>query len=363
MTVKKQGFWPVCLGLCLAALLALPAWAESSLGQANITPATTMKEIRANPSIQGSGLYTYVHTWERDCEKLQHNHDDETLEEVVGSASAPSCAAGLNCLVENYNAGIRVTYKLYTPEEIAAKPSRDHAEMYYFPAEQPGAKYAVVLSGNALVYSGELRGGVSTAWELHEQGYAVFALRYRIGKEAGEDAPLDDLGRAIQFITAHAADFGVQTEGYALLGYSSGGQIAGVFGSAEKGWQKYGVPKPGALLLAYPINDFTIAKPIYCALMDVDDWMQEHYYDYALSNLIAPGYPPVFLWYGKSDRTLKLFGFEQQGPALQKALEADSIPYEEKVYEKAGHGIGIGLGTEAEGWLAEAGKFWRQVTS
>jgi hypothetical protein len=53
-------------------------------------------------------------------------------------------------------------------------PARAHAELYYCPARQPGAKFAIVLSGNALYYSGELRGGVSTAWELHEQGYAVF---------------------------------------------------------------------------------------------------------------------------------------------------------------------------------------------
>ena len=113
-------------------------------------------------------------------------------------------------------------------------PARAHAELYYCPAQQPGARFAIVLSGNALYYSGELRGGVSTAWELHEQGYAVFSLRYRIGWEAGDDAPLEDLARAIRFVMDNADTFGVSTEDYALLGYSSGGQIAGVFGNEEK---------------------------------------------------------------------------------------------------------------------------------
>ena len=306
-------------------MLALPAMAQEP-----ITPQTTMREIRQNPAVQASGLYTDIHTWERDLAWFKNVHNNETLEEVVGSGSAASCAAGLNLLIQNYESGTQITYKLY--------------------------------SRNALYYSGELRGGVSTAWELHEQGYAVFVLRYRIGREAGNNAPMDDLGRAIQFITANAETFGVQPEGYALLGYSSGGQIAGVFGDAEKGWQKYNVPKPGALLLAYPINNFWLAKPAYTALLDVDDWMQKHYYDYTLSKLIAPDYPPVFLWYGKSDRILKLFGFDQQGPALQSALETDGVPHEEKVYEDAGHGIGIGLGTDAEGWLNAAVTFWKKVT-
>ena len=340
----------------MLGLLALPASAAS------ITPQTTMKEIRDDPDIRASGLYTYTYVWERDCEKLSTSRDDETLAEVVDDTSAEACAAGLNYLAQVYHDGVQVTYPLYSEEEIAAMPSRAHVELYYCPAEQPGAKFAIVLSGNSLYYSGELRGGVSTAWELHEQGYAVFVLRYRIGREAGNNAPMDDLGRAIQFITANAETFGVQPEDYALLGYSSGGQIAGVFGDAEKGWQKYNVPKPGALLLAYPINNFWLAKPAYTALLDVDDWMQKHYYDYTLSKLIAPDYPPVFLWYGKSDHILKLFGFDQQGPALQSALEIDGVPHEEKVYEDAGHGIGIGLGTEAEGWLNAAVAFWKKVT-
>ena len=316
MTNRNRILRILLAALALLVVLALPAFAEGKKGEANITPQTTMKELRENPSIKGSGLYTYVYVWERDCGFLQNSKDNDTLQQVIGKQSVNSCVAGMNLIIETYNAGTQITYKLFTPEEIAQDKSRDHVELYYFPADPPNARYAVVLSGNALYYSGELRGGVSTAWELHEQGYAVFVLRYRIGREAGNNAPMDDLGRAIQFITANAETFGVQPEGYALLGYSSGGQIAGVFGDAEKGWQKYNVPKPGALLLAYPINNFWLAKPAYTALLDVDDWMQKHYYDYTLSKLIAPDYPPVFLWYGKSDHILKLFGFDQQGPAL-----------------------------------------------
>ena len=52
----------VCIGMLLA--LALPAWA-AEYGEANITPQTTMNELRENPSIVGSGLYTYSR--EQDC--------------------------------------------------------------------------------------------------------------------------------------------------------------------------------------------------------------------------------------------------------------------------------------------------------
>ena len=338
-------------------MLALPAMAQEP-----ITPQTTMREIRQNPAVQASGLYTDIHTWERDLAWFKNVHNNETLEEVVGSGSAASCAAGLNLLIQNYESGTQITYKLYTDEEIAAVPTRQKAEIYYFPGSDPGGKFVLVIGGNAIHTSAEMREGVSTAEWLNELGYTCFVLWYRIGDQAADNAPLEDVSRAVRYITEHAEQFHVQPEDYAVLAYSSGGQIAGVFGDAEKGWQKYNVPKPGALLLAYPINNFWLAKPAYTALLDVDDWMQKHYYDYTLSKLIAPDYPPVFLWYGKSDHILKLFGFDQQGPALQSALEIDGVPHEEKVYEDAGHGIGIGLGTEAEGWLNAAVAFWKKVT-
>ena len=362
MTNRNRTLRILLAALALLAVLALPAFAEGEKGEANITPQTTMKELRENPSIKGSGLYTYVYVWERDCGFLQNSKDNDTLQQVIGKQSVNSCVAGMNFIIETYNAGTQITYKLFTPEEIAQDKSRDHVELYYFPAEQPNAKYAVVLSGNALFYSGEMRGGVSTAWELHQRGYAVFALRYRIGKEAKDNAPLEDLGRAIQFITANAETFGVRTEDYALLGYSSGGQITGVFCGKELGYRNYNVPKPGVLLLVYPINNFYEAKPIYHLLLDTHG-DGRRYYDHNISDCIDADYPPIYFWYARNDVMLMAFNYWQQGPALQQALAANGVPYQEHVYRCAQHGVGIGEGTDAEGWIKEAAAFWEAHTA
>ena len=69
---KMKRIISAALTLALAAGMALPAFAEGEKGEANITPQTTMKELRENPSIKGSGLYTYVYVWERDCGFLQN---------------------------------------------------------------------------------------------------------------------------------------------------------------------------------------------------------------------------------------------------------------------------------------------------
>ena len=336
-------------------LLALPASAAGT-----ITPQTTMGELRADPAIQKSGLFTYTKVWESDCTLAQKKQDRQTLQEIVGKSCLDSCVQGLNYLVDTVNAGTQVTYKVYSPEEIAQDASRDHAELFYFPAKEPGAKYAVVLSGNAIINTSNLQGGVSTAWELHEQGYAVFSLRYRIGLEAGNNAPLDDLGRAIQLITDNAEAFGVRTDNYALVGYSSGGQIAGIFaGDPEVGYQRYSVPKPGVLFLGYPVNDFNEMKPAYHLIMDTDVWAKR-YYEYNISDCITPDYPPVYLWYGKNDTVLAIMNACKQGPKLAKTLKEQGVSCIVHAYENAPHVSGVAHGTDAEGWLDEAAAFWEE---
>ena len=254
----------ITAAMLLVCTLAIPARAEEApKGEANITPQTTMRELRANPSIIGSGIYTYSQEQENECRR--EKWADTTLEEFVNSYTADECAKGLNHLIENYNAGVQITHKIYTVEEIAAVPSRNKAELYYFPGNTKGGKYVLILGGNAVNTSAELREGVTTAEEMNELGYTAFVLRYRIGRDAENDAPLEDISHAVAYITAHAEELGVSPEDYAIVGYSSGGQIAGFFGSDELGWKKYGLPKPGALLLGYPVNSFSYNRCGLCA--------------------------------------------------------------------------------------------------
>lgn len=161
-----------CLGLMMT--LALSAFAAGT-----ITTETTMGEIRSNPGVQGAGIWT--NSKFRDIKPLQtYYYNKQTLAEFVGSENAEASAAGLNLAVENYEAGRQVTYKLYSDEEIAADPTKEVAELNYFPAKTPNAKYALVLSGNISTRTAELKECISTAYELHEKGYAVFTMRYRV---------------------------------------------------------------------------------------------------------------------------------------------------------------------------------------
>lgn len=344
--------------LCLLLVMALPARA-AEYGEANITPQTTMGEIRTNPSIVGAGIWLY--SKEQNLPGTEDWCNDQTLEQYVSSNVAQDSAEGLNLLIRNYNAGVQITYKLYTAQEIAEDSAHSDAEIYYYPASTGNAKYALVLSGNIFNRTAELKECVSTAYQLHEMGYAVFVMRYRAFPHSSENNPLQDIARAVQYITDHAQQFDVQTENYALIGYSSGGHLAGLFASDVLGYKNYGLPKPGALILGYPIVQFAEATPLYRIGNDLFS-CGRFYYEYSLADVITEDYPPVYFWYGRNDTTLQLLCLPLQEPALEKALQEKNVPYQLAVFDNAPHGIGLGRGTDAEGWLADAVRFWEQHT-
>ena len=356
--MKLHQMWKRAAGLLLSVSLLLCGGLQTASAQTCITPDTLVSDLRADSAIQGSGIWT----WQSAVADPDSPVEGTTLREYVGEGMAQDCADAMNYLAETWASGRQVTYPVYTAEEIAADPDRAEVELYYFPSDTPGSKYAVVMSGNVLNRTSNLSEGYATAWQLHQMGYTAFVLRYRVFREAKDNAPVDDLGNAIRFITSHAGQLDVQTENYALVGYSSGGHLAGVFAGDELGYRNYGVPKPGVLILGYPINDFFEYKPIYHMAIDPTS-LKKQYYEKTISGCVTDDYPPVYHWYGQDDYVFPLLCYPAQRPALTRALQKYHVPYREVVYPKATHGVGTGTNTDAVGWLNDAVAFWEQQTA
>lgn len=211
--MNKRSLIAGVLSVCLM-LAMLPAAFAVEQGEANITPQTTMKELRENPSIKGSGYYTYC----REMLPIESLYwQNKTLAQYAKPELVEDCAQAMNLVVENYNNGVQVTWQIYTPEEIEANPSLGGAQLFYYPASTPGGKYALVVPGNGNGVTSEMEEGGSAAYQLHEMGYTVFVLRYRSFLAASDNAPLQDLGRAVQLITENADKFQVQSENWPIM--------------------------------------------------------------------------------------------------------------------------------------------------
>ena len=350
----------LCGAVCLAQLacLSLPVWAAQN--SAAFTRQTTLQQLRDDPAIKSSGYYTYC----RELSGLGNEYwKNKTLEQYMRPELVDDSVAAMNLVAENTRNGVQVTWQVYSPEEIAANSSLGCVQLYYFPGKEPGGKYALVVPGNGSTMTSEMEEGGSAAYQLHEQGYTVFVLRYRTWIDMGDNAPIQDLANAVKFITAHAGQFGVQPENYALVGFSSGGQIVGTFANKEHGYGNYGAQKPGALLLGYPIVDLTVMKPLYQVLCDTTDYTSWKYYWTNLNDAVDSDYPPVYFWRGDNDTSLGSASMPGQHDDFAKTLQKYGVPYEYVKYKNAPHSIGTGNGTDAEGWMTDAVAFWEAHTA
>jgi len=97
------------------------------------------------------------------------------------------------------------------------------------PAHANGVGMIVIPGGGhrILVWVNE---GVAPARMLNRLGITVFVLKYRLAREQGSTYTIEgdaaaDARRAVSWVRAHAADYGVDPHRLGLMGFSAGGEL------------------------------------------------------------------------------------------------------------------------------------------
>ena len=212
----------------------------------------------------------------------------------------------------------------------------------------PGGGYSMVCS---------FIEGAPYAKALNALGYSAFVLYYRCGKRAKYPAPQDDLAKALWHILDHADNYQVETEGFSVWGSSAGGHLAATFGTASIGFPHYGLPKPAALVLTYPVvtmEDYTHMGSRKNLLGENPS--QAEIDLYSVEKQITSDYPPTFIWCGSADRVVD----PRNSRELAKALKANGVAYQFIEYPGVDHGVGLGKGLTCEPWFDQAVRFWEK---
>ena len=243
-----------------------------------------------------------------------HSHVDPKT--VVGA---------LNRMIDDVNSGHAVFYPFYSEEQKQEQPARENTGLFFFRGK-PNAPFAVISPGGGFSYVGSVHEGFPYAAEISARGYNAFVLRYRAGY--GSAVATEDLAAAISYIFRNAKALGVGTRDYSLWGSSAGARMAAAIGS--HGVAAHGgdmLPKPSVVVMAYTA-----------------------YSDY------SPAEPPTFVVVGEQDAIAPPSSMEGRIAALRSA----GIEVEYHKYGNLGHGFGPGTGTNAEGWIADAVRFWEK---
>lgn len=256
----------------------------------------------------------------------------------------PKGAIGLDSLltrcIEIYNFHRKGNYRLF---RYLLKDGKSHP-------------VAVICPGGGYHRIDSYAEGYPYARKLNSMGYHAFVLYYRYDENGSWPIPMEDLVRAIREISSHAGLWNLDMENYSLWGSSAGGHLAALF-ATESGYARYGLPRPGAVILSYPVitmgpfthpgsRDHLLGPSPSASLV-------RHT---SAENQITADYPPTFLWWSSDDAVVD----PENSLIMHRALEEKGVPHESRCYSDVAHGVGIGLGLPCEGWFERAVAFWEK---
>lgn len=318
-----------------------------------ITEKSTFGQIHDLPEFQGVADYIVPVAGEQGQQMA--NVPLSFFTQYGWSPEAMAC--GFSRLQEICIQGKKIYHPLYEKAELEEHPELCERYLIHFAVEKK-TRFIVTCSGGAYIGAASMIEGFPTCEEINALGYHAFTLNYRAGINAKAPNPIEDLAIAIKYILAHAEELNVDIEKYAIGGFSAGGHLAACFGTESLGWKKYMVPKPGAVILAYPVismQDYTHEDSRKNLLQEAADdiTMQKRY---SVEEQVTPEYPPVYVWQCSKDNTVPI----ENTKLLVRALKEQRVPYHYQTFDSEWHGWGCGKGTIAAGWVKEAVEFWEQ---
>lgn len=230
----------------------------------------------------------------------------------------------VNYLIDEVNNGKTIFYDFYTEQQKQQDPAKKNTGIFFYRGK-PGAPYAVVCPGGGFAYVGSLHEGFPLAKRISELGLNAFVIRYRIGSER---FATEDLAAAITYINSNAETLNVSRADYSVWGGSAGARMAGNI--ALNGVNAYGgdnIPKPATAVIAYT--------------------GQSSY---------SSNFSPAFITVAANDGIANVNTVDRRVQNLRDA----GVDVEYQRYRTAGHGFGLGTGSDAEGWLDLAVRFWQK---
>jgi acetyl esterase/lipase len=254
----------------------------------------------------------------RDVGSLMPYHNHVVPDIVVGA---------INHMIDQVNDGKTIFYDFYTHEQKQQDPGKINTGLFFFQGN-PDAPFAVICPGGGFSYVGSLHEGFPIALEISKKGFNAFVIRYRLGSE---QKATEDLAAALDYIFRNAKTLGVDTRDYSVWGGSAGARMAGNI--ALNGVSVYGggnLPKPATAVIAYTGQ-----------------------------SSFSRDFSPAFITVATNDGIASVNTVEKRVENLRNA--GVEVLYHR--VQSAGHGFGLGTGTDAEGWVDLAVDFWEKHTS
>lgn len=242
------------------------------------------------------------------------------------------------------NDGIVRVEKVSDPELAVYLPKAEKAT---------GTAVLIIPGGGYGIIAIDHEGYAIAKW-LNEQGIAGIVMKYRLPSdkimEDKKIGPLQDSQEAIRIIRRNAAQWKIDPKKIGVIGFSAGGHLASTI-STHYNEKVYEVKdnvsaRPDFSLLIYPVitlDYIPTHKGTRTNLLG-DNPSEDQVRRFSNDQQITADTPPAFLVHSSDDKVVPVLNSLLYYQGLQK----NNIPAEMHVFQKGGHGYGLGRnqGTE-----------------
>lgn len=225
----------------------------------------------------------------------------------------------------------------------------------------PNSAAVILCPGGAnkyVVYDVE---GMDVGRFLNSIGVTAFVLKYRLpmdNHENNKDVPLQDAQRAMRYVRANAAQWGIDTNKIGIMGASAGGHMASTLATQYnknvydvRDSIDYKSAKPNFMLLLYPVVSFQddITHTGTRGYLLGSSPSQELKDEFSAELNVTSQSPPTFFAHANDDSGVSTKNSERLYQALvDSGVTASSL----NLYRNGGHGVGIckAVGKDFANW-------------
>lgn len=237
----------------------------------------------------------------------------------------------------------------------------------FLPKEsKPNQAAVLIFPGGGYQHLAIDKEGTKVAEWLNTLGIAAFVVKYRLpndkimkNKSVG---PLQDAQEALRYVRQNAAKYNIDANRIGIIGFSAGGHLASTLATHydDKVYETASKisARPDFALLIYPVitmvNEVT-HKGSQTSLLG-NNPSQDLLDSFSNEKRVTAQTPTTFLVHASDDTVV----LPENSINYYLALKNNNVPAELHIYEKGGHGFGLGVKDTSKFWTRDCEE-WLKV--
>jgi acetyl esterase/lipase len=224
---------------------------------------------------------------------------------------------------------------------------------------KPNQTAVIICPGGGYMHLAFDKEGTKVAEWFNSLGIVAFVLKYRLPNDLIMKnkivGPLQDAQEAVRYVRQNAAKLNIDPNKIGILGFSAGGHLASTLSTHydDKVYEStYKVSaRPDFSILMYPVismeNQIT-HKGSQTNLLG-NNPSQDLIDSYSNEKKVTSKTPPAFLIHATDDTVV----IPENSINYYLALKKNGIKAELHLYEKGGHGFGLGVNDTSKFWTRD----------